>query len=93
MKTRLCVTHHHKYGFDIVPHDDYTIWAVAFEDESGQEIYREDANKNEIISMKNDPDGYCKIWRSFNVTKKPAKWIVWPHSEQHGWGERLTGTL
>ena len=25
MKTRLCVTHHHKYGFDIVPHDDYTI--------------------------------------------------------------------
>ena len=80
-------------GFSQVPHDDYTFWAVAFEDESGQEIYREDANKNEIISMKNDPDGYCKIWRSFNVTKKPAKWIVWPHSEQHGWGERLTGTL
>lgn len=80
-------------GFNQVPHDDYTFWAVAFEDEDGVEIYRQDADKNEIISMKNDPDGYCKVWRSFNAVKKPYKWIVWPHSLANGWGDRMEGFL
>jgi hypothetical protein len=57
------------------------------------EIYRKDADTNEIRMMKNDPDGYCKIWRSFDAVKKPHKWIVWAHSEKHGWGERLTGNI
>jgi hypothetical protein len=80
-------------NFGQVPYDDYTFWAVAFEDEHGNEIYRKDADENEIKSMKNDPDGYCKVWRSFNTAVKPAKWIVWAHSKEHGWGERLTGNL
>lgn len=80
-------------NYNQVPHDDYTFWAVAFEDEDGVEIYRKDADANEIRMMKNDPDGYCKIWRSFDTVKKPHKWVVWAHSEKHGWGERLTGVL
>ena len=80
-------------GFNQVPYDDYTFWAVAFEDENGVEIYRQDADKNEIISMKNDPDGYCKVWRSFNTVNKPYKWIVWPHSLANGWGDRMEGFL
>ena len=80
-------------GFTQVPHDDYTFWAVAFEDIDGNEIYRKDADKDEIIRMKNDPDGYCKVWRTFHITKKPHKWIVWPHSQSFGWGERLEGIL
>jgi glycosyltransferase involved in cell wall biosynthesis len=80
-------------NYNQVPHDDYTFWAVAFEDEDGVEIYRKDADTNEIRMMKNDPDGYCKIWRSFDAVKKPHKWIVWAHSEKHGWGERLTGNI
>ena len=80
-------------NYNQVPHDDYTFWAVAFEDEDGVEIYRKDADANEIRMMKNDPDGYCKVWRSFDTVKKPHKWVVWAHSEKHGWGERLTGVL
>ena len=80
-------------NYNQVPHDDYTFWAVAFEDEDGVEIYRKDADANEIRMMKNDPDGYCKIWRSFDTVKKPHKWVVWAHSEKNGWGERLTGVL
>lgn len=80
-------------GFHQVPFDDYTFWAVAFEDENGNEIYRQDADANEIRNMKNDPDGYCKLWRQFETTHKPASWVVWPHSESQGWGERLTGRL
>ena len=29
----------------------------------------------------------------FDTVKKLNKWIVWLHSEKHGWGERLIGIL
>jgi hypothetical protein len=80
-------------GYHDVPHDDYTFWAVSFDDENGEEIFRQDANPDEIRNMKNDVDGYCKLWRSFETDKKPAKWYVWPHSQEHGWCNRLEGTL
>lgn len=80
-------------GFHQVPHNDYTFWAVAFEDENGVELYRKDADTHEINSMKNDPDGYCKVWREFQTDKKPHKWIIWPHSEGAGWCERMEGII
>lgn len=79
--------------FNSVPHDDYDVWAVAFENTEGVEIYRNDATEPEIKRMKSDRDGYCKLWRTFHASAKPMKWIVWPHSRTHGWGDRLEGTL
>jgi hypothetical protein len=79
--------------FSSVPFDDYTFWAVAFEDKNGKEIYRKDADSEEIKRMKSDPDGYCKLWRTFHASEQPTKWIVWPHSVSHGWGNRLTGGI
>jgi hypothetical protein len=80
-------------GYSQVPENDYDFWAVAFHDENDETIYRKDADKNEILRMKNDPDGYCKVWRDFQTTKKPKYWVVWPHSESKGWGQRITGNL
>lgn len=76
-----------------VPLDDYDLWAVAFEDKNGKEIHRQDAGKEEITKMKNDPDGYCKLWRTFEAASQPKIWVVWPHSVSEGWGNRLTGTI
>ncbi len=76
-----------------VPYNDYDVWAVAFENKEGVEIHREDANEQEILMMKNDSAGYCKLWRIFHTLDQPKRWIVWPHSREHGWGERLTGEL
>jgi hypothetical protein len=76
-----------------VPENDYDFWAVAFKDENGEELYRKDADKDEIIRMKNDPDGYCKVWREFQTKKKPKSWIVWPHSISKGWSDLITGNL
>lgn len=93
-KSFLCIFKHCiDIGFHQVPYNDYDAWAVAFEDINGVEIFRKDADVNEIKQMKNDPDGYCKVWREFNSEIKPYKWIVWPHSIEHGWTERLTGYL
>jgi len=80
-------------SFDSVPHDDYNVWAVAFEDESGNEIYRDDAGADEIKRMMTDPDRFCRLWRSFNTISRPYKWIVWPHSEKEGWVNRMEGVL
>ncbi len=76
-----------------VPEDDYDFWAVAFKDHNGNDIYRKDADKDEISRMKNDPDGYCKVWREFQTDQKPSSWLVWPHSISKGWSDPITGNL
>ena len=43
--------------------------------------------------MKNDPDGYCKVWREFPTEIKPNSWVVWPHSSSKGWCDQITGVL
>ncbi len=80
-------------GYDRVPEKDYDFWVVAFHDNKDETIYRKDADKHEIQGFFRDPDGYCKVWRTFNAEEKPAYWVVWPHSESKGWGERMTGNL
>jgi glycosyltransferase involved in cell wall biosynthesis len=80
-------------GYSQVPENDYDFWAVAFKDENGEDLYRKDADTNEIMSMKNDPDGYCKVWREFQTEKKPSSWLVWPHSKSKGWADPITGNL
>jgi hypothetical protein len=80
-------------GYERVPEKDYDFWVVAFHDENNETLYRKDADKEEINRMFNDPDKYCKVWREFNSEKKPKYWVVWPHSQSKGWGERMTGEL
>jgi hypothetical protein len=76
--------------YDKIPEKDYDFWAVIFQDEHG-EIYRKDADKNEIEGLMQDT--YCKLWREFKASKQPTQWIVWPHSISKGWCDRITGTI
>jgi len=80
-------------GYDSVPETDYEYWVVAFHDENDETIHRLDADIHEINRMKNDPDGYCKVWREFQTTHKPKYWVVWPFSTSKGWCDRITGDL
>lgn len=80
-------------NFGSVPENDYDFWAVAFHSENGDTIYRKDADKQEINRMKSDPGGYCKIWREFQTSESPKKWVVWPHSESKGWCDKIEGNL
>jgi len=80
-------------SFSSVPETDYDFWVVAFHNEKDETLHRQDADVNEINRMKQDPDGYCKVWREFNTTEKPKYWVVWPHSLSKGWCERITGNL
>lgn len=89
--------HIFRHCIDVYPEQvvetDYTFWAVIFEAEDGSEIYRQDAQVDEIERMKNDPDGYYKVWREFHYIGIPYKWVVWTYSQSKGWCERLEGYL
>jgi len=78
---------------DRLPEGDYEFLVVAFHDENDNTLFRQDANSDEILRMKKDPDGYGKIWREFNTSIKPKYWVVWPYSKSKGWCDRLTGDL
>lgn len=80
-------------SYDKVSENDYDFWCVAFKDKNDNEIFRKDATLDEINNMKQDPDGYCKIWREFHYKGLPHRWVVWPHSVSKGWCEQITGTL
>ena len=85
-------------GYNLVPEKDYEYWVVAFHrddtgDGSDTTLFRQDADKNEINGFFLDPDHYCKIWREFETSHKPAYWVVWPYSTSKGWCERITGKI
>lgn len=80
-------------GYDMVPEEDYDFWCVVFKDDQENDLYRQDATPEEIQRMKNDPDGYCKVWREFQTKTLPKKWVVWPHSISKGWCQIIEGTL
>ena len=76
-----------------IPEGDYEFFVVAFHDKKDETLYRRDAQPDEIHQIKNDQDGYGKIWREFNTKEKPAYWVVWPYSKSKGWCERIVGNL
>lgn len=86
---RHCIDVHHAS----VPETDYDFWCVAFKDKEDREMFRQDADSNEIARLLNDPDKYCKIWREFPTTVLPHSWVVWPHSKSKGWQPMIRGSI
>lgn len=80
-------------SYNSVPEEDYEFWVVACHLDDNTTLFRKDLQPNDIKAMKNDPDGYCKVWVEFQTDHKPDYWVVWPYSKSKGWCERLTGRL
>lgn len=76
-----------------IPEETYLFWAIIFEDENGQPLYRQDADKAEILDFQLIEGEFYNIWREFDTKIRPYKWIVWPYSEKNGWENRIEGIL
>lgn len=78
-----------------VPENDYDFWCVVFKDKDGNDMYRKDADGNEINAIVNsDPnDKFVHIWREFDTLVKPYKWTVWPHSKSKDWNTKIIETV
>jgi hypothetical protein len=80
-------------SYNSVPENDYQFWVVACHAEDDTTLYRKDIQPDEINRLKNDPDGYCKIWVEFQTDTRPKYWVVWPYSKSKEWCDRLTGNI
>lgn len=82
----------HKPTFD---KDDYDVWVMAFKDKDGTEMIRLDANQDEVHRLLNEnpKDDFVRMWRQFDTSVVPSKWIVWPHSKSAGWMNIIEGDI
>ena len=76
-----------------LPYNDYKFWAVIFEDEEKKSLFRQDLSADDLKTLKDEADNFYKIWRTFNYTRRPYKYIVWPFSEKHGWCDRIEDVI
>ena len=80
-----------KYCIDVdkqnFTENDYDVWVVAFKDENDNELIRLDADQNELNNLLNadKADDWVRMWREFNTSLIPRKWLLWPHSISKGW--------
>ncbi len=74
---------------DLVKENDYDFWVIAFENDKGETIFREDLNEDQIKNITNTTDQFYKIWKEFQCIEQPVKCIVWPHSKSKEWLERI----
>jgi Glycosyltransferase (GlcNAc) len=69
--------------------DDYAYFVVAFDDENGQPIHREDLNEAQVKELLARPDQWVSLERFFLTEKKPHRWVIWGYSKSKGWDERI----
>jgi hypothetical protein len=74
-----------------IPENDYDFWCVVFKDKDNKDMYRRDADENEIKGLvaSNPNDKFVHIWREFDTAEKPYKWTIWPHSKSKGWNTKI----
>lgn len=65
---------------------DYTFWYFGLHDKDLNEIHRDDIHDKPGILFKRRPVKYIN---TILMREKPVKYILWPHSKEKGWHERL----
>ena len=58
-------------------------------------MVRLDANEEEVDRLLNeDPkDDFVRLWRQFETSELPAKWLIWPHSKSKDWMPIIEGNI
>lgn len=60
--------------------DDF--WCIVFKDEDERDIFRKDAEPDEILHLwESANDGTITIWRDFVSKSIIKKYVVWPHRD------------
>ncbi len=72
--------------------DDSAFWYVGFHDVKGDEIYRQDAQAEEMAEHRAQAEsGRIALRREFVTQRVPSTWMVHPHSASRGWLEPIVG--
>ncbi len=58
------------------------------EDNNGMVVYHDTITKDEINALKSSNMVYMNISRSV-IGVKPLRYLIWPYSQSHGWGDKV----
>jgi len=72
---------------------DARFWYVGFHDADGEEIFRGDADRDELERVLGRADGVITITREFESAAVPVAWSLMPYSDLDGWLEPVEGNL
>jgi hypothetical protein len=72
--------------------EDPSFWYVAVNDEEGNEIFRRDFPRAELVTLKGD-EQVISLVCEFQSGIVPATWSIWPVSRSKGWLQRIKGSL
>ncbi len=72
---------------------DPQFWFVGFHDANNEEIYRRDADEQELGVLLAGDAPRIVIDREFEIGREPVTWTVWPVSRSQGWLTKLTGPI
>ncbi len=74
--------------------EDSAFWYVGVHDDTGEEIYRQDAQADEIAKQRETADGSrVTLHREFSTQRAPSTWTVLPHSATRGWLTPIVGRV
>ena len=68
-------------------------WYVGFLDAKGEEIFRRDADAEEIAKLLAGDSDWIELTRKFQSEVEPVAWVVWPCGKTEGWLQKLTGAI
>jgi len=69
-------------------YEDTAFAALVMEDNNGMVVYHDTITKDEINALKSSNVAYMNISRSI-VGAKPLRYLMWPYSQSHGWGDKV----
>jgi len=72
--------------------DDPAFWYVGIHDHDDLELYRRDVTSSEFDAVVTGQTQII-IERSFDSSRLPTKWTVWPKSRSAGWLQKIQGSL
>jgi hypothetical protein len=72
---------------------DTQFWYVGFHDGDGEELFRADADREEIDRLLEDAAPLITVVRQFESARPPTRWSLMPYSAGSGWLEAIGGDL
>jgi hypothetical protein len=70
--------------------EDPSFWYVGVHDSAGKELFRQDAQPDELAGQLAGEADPVTLERTFSTEQQPATWTVLPHSASQGWLRPLT---
>jgi hypothetical protein len=72
---------------------DPRLWYLGCHDADNTELFRHDAEGDELRSLLQHDTADIVFRRQFNSARQPATWTVWPMSSDGQWLTKTMGTI